>query len=76
LLQGKQISRKNTTSTHVLSHLQTPQSSLNPSVCAVEMKRASGARSSIADSDIEYEVDRLAPKISPVKNRLISTDVL
>ena len=36
----------------------------------MEIKRASGVQSSIADSEIDFEVDRLMPKIPPVRNQI------
>ena len=76
MLEGKRIARKDKTSIDLLSHQHTPQSSLNnKSVHLVEMKRASAARSSIADSEMEFEVDRLAPKITPIRNKLVKAVV-
>ena len=54
-------------STNIKSPQHTPLSTVNQSVSLIEMKRASGAQSSIADSEIDFEVDRLAPKIPPLK---------
>lgn len=68
MLQGKKIGRKDISSPHLLSHQHTPLSTVNQSVSLMEMKRASGVQSSIADSEIDFEVDRLVPKIPPVRN--------
>ncbi len=36
----------------------------------MEIKRASGIQSSIADSEVDFEVDRLAPKIPPARKKV------